>query len=61
MLSVGYKPETYSAGILEFIRVYVAGRGDVSEDEATAWAEDLRGMGEDYFFSLNRYLFVARR
>jgi arsenite methyltransferase len=26
-----------------------------------AWAEDLRAMGEDYFFSLNRYVFVARR
>jgi arsenite methyltransferase len=25
------------------------------------WAEDLRAMGDDYFFSLNRYVFTARR
>jgi len=26
-----------------------------------AWADDLRAMGDDYFFSLNRYVFTARR
>ncbi|MGW5193015.1 hypothetical protein ACWEOO_27460 [Kribbella sp. NPDC004138] len=30
-----------------------------TQDEARAWADDLRGLGESYFFSLNRYLFVA--
>jgi hypothetical protein len=24
-----------------------------------AWADDLAGLGDDYFFSLNRYVFVA--
>jgi hypothetical protein len=33
----------------------------VSVDEAAAWAADLRALGPDYFFSLNRYVFVARR
>ena len=61
MLNVGYEAATYSGGNLEFIRVYVAGRRDVTEEDAAAWADDLRSMGEDYFFSLNRYLFVARR
>jgi arsenite methyltransferase len=32
---------------------------DFVEDHA--WADDLRSMGEDYFFSLNRYVFTARR
>jgi hypothetical protein len=27
--------------------------------DANAWAEDLTGLGADYFFSLNRYLFLA--
>jgi arsenite methyltransferase len=40
---------------------FVGGRGEVSVSEAAAWAEDLRTLGEDYFFSLNRYLFVAAR
>ena len=35
------------------------GHGRVTHDEARAWADDLRGLGESYFFSLNRYLFVA--
>jgi hypothetical protein len=36
-------------------------RGGISEADATAWEQDLAGPGGDYFFSLNRYLFVARR
>ena len=30
-----------------------------SEREVSAWADDLRGLGEDAFFSLNRYVFLA--
>ena len=36
-----------------------AGRGGVPPDEVTAWADDLTSLGRDYFFSLNRYLFIA--
>jgi arsenite methyltransferase len=31
----------------------------VTEAEAQAWAADLIGLGRKYFFSLNRYLFLA--
>ncbi|MDX6644326.1 MAG: arsenite methyltransferase [Miltoncostaeaceae bacterium] len=61
LLNVGDERRTYSAGVLELIAAFVAGRGGVTPDEAEAWAADLRGMGPDYFFSLNRYLFVAVR
>ncbi len=61
MFNVGYQLETFSAGLLEMIAGFVGGRGEVSVDEAAAWAQDLRTLGEDYFFSLNRYLFVATR
>jgi hypothetical protein len=27
----------------------------------TGWAEDLRALGGDYFFRLNRYVFLAVR
>jgi arsenite methyltransferase len=60
MFNVGYRLETFSAGLIEMIAGFVRGRGGVSVDESAAWAEDLRTLGEDYFFSLNRYLFVAR-
>jgi hypothetical protein len=43
------------------VAAYVAGRGGVTAEEATAWADDLESLGDDYFFSLNRYLFVAKR
>lgn len=58
-----WNPHSYSAGIMRAIRGFVAGRGDISEDEAKAWADDLRALGEEgrYFFSLNRYLFTARK
>jgi hypothetical protein len=37
------------------------GRGGVTETEVTAWEQDLAGLGDDYFFSLNRHLFIAQR
>ncbi len=50
ILNHPYDPDTYSAGIIPVIAAFV---GDA------AWADELTGLGEDYFFSLNRYLFVA--
>ena len=35
------------------------GRRGVTDAEAKAWAADLTGLGRKYFFSLNRYLFLA--
>lgn len=61
LLSVGYRQDTFSAGLIGMIARFVAGRRGVGAEDATAWAEDLRGLGDDYFFSLNRYLFVAHQ
>jgi arsenite methyltransferase len=44
--------DDYSRGVMQVIANFV-------DDQA--WAEDLRAMGKDYFFSLNRYVFVAYR
>jgi SAM-dependent methyltransferase len=53
----------YSFGILFAIQRFVASRPEVGEAEAEAWARELRELGArgEYFFSLNRYLFVAHR
>ena len=59
LLNVGYDRDTYSAGLLELVAAFVAGRRGVDADEADAWARDLRTMGARYFFSLTRYLFLA--
>ena len=61
ILNQGADRNTYSAGMLGLVEEYVAGRGGVTADEATAWADDLRSLGDDYFFSINRYVFVATR
>ena len=42
--------DDFSRGILPVIANFV---GDQE------WAADLKSLGEDYFFSLNRYVFVA--
>jgi ubiquinone/menaquinone biosynthesis C-methylase UbiE len=59
LLNVGYRRDTFSAREVPLIAGYVAGRGGVTAEEAAAWKEDLIALGDDYFFSLNRYLFVA--
>jgi arsenite methyltransferase len=38
---------------------FVPGRQGLNERDAQNWAEDLKALGRDYFFSLNRYLFLA--
>ena len=59
ILNAGYDPQTFSAGVIRFIARFVPGHRGVSEAEAQAWAADLTGLGDKYFFSLNRYLFLA--
>jgi arsenite methyltransferase len=52
ILNRGTDPAAFSRGVLPLIADFV---GDPE------WAADLNAMGEDYFFSLNRYVFVAYR
>jgi arsenite methyltransferase len=59
LLNAGYDKDTYSAGLIGFITAFVPGRQGLTEADAAAWADDLIGLGDDYFFSLNRYLFLA--
>jgi ubiquinone/menaquinone biosynthesis C-methylase UbiE len=42
--------DDFSRGVMQVIANFVDDR---------AWAEDLRAMGDDYFFSLNRYVVVG--
>ncbi len=56
-----FDPNTYSHGLIGLIVAFVPGRRGVSKEDVEAWAEDLRRLGGEglYFFSLNRYLFLA--
>ena len=59
VLNVGYERETYSANVLGMIARFASGRQGITAEEASAWEDDLRSLGPNYFFSLNRYVFVA--
>jgi arsenite methyltransferase len=59
VLNAGYDPNTLSAGMIGFINSFVPGRQGLSERDARDWAQDLKTLGDKYFFSLNRYLFLA--
>jgi arsenite methyltransferase len=59
LLNVGYEPATYSGGLIPIIARFVVGRDGWTADDVDAWIDDLRSLGADYFFGLNRYVFLA--
>jgi arsenite methyltransferase len=63
ILNPDFDQNTYSNRLIDLIVSFVSGRCDISDDEAQTWADELRnnaGNGQ-YFFSLNRYLFLGVR
>ena len=58
-----YDPNTFSNRLIDLIVPFVTDRNGITRDEAEGWAQALRQAGGrgDYFFSLNRYLFVAKK
>ena len=58
-----YDPDTYSLTNGRIMADFVVGRQGITRDEVEAWTRDLEQLGQegDYFFSLNRYLFIADR
>jgi len=63
LLNLVYDPATYSVGMMTLIGNFAAGRNGLSAADIAAWREDARRMGDrgEYFFSLNRYVFIAER
>jgi len=62
LINLRYEADSFSAGVIEMMAPTVAPLG-IDPTECAAWAADLRGRTGDgeYFFSVNRYLFRARR
>jgi SAM-dependent methyltransferase len=62
VLDLRHDPASFSGGVIGATRDSAIRQG-VPREAAEAWAADLRGRtGEgDYFFSVNRYLFVAAK
>lgn len=63
MVELSAGEDTYGGSQVQEFARYVAGRNGITDDEARAWKDDLLALAAsgEYFFSLNRYLFVARR
>ena len=53
----------YSANTLKELPRFVSGKDGITETDLRAWSEDQRELNANgaYFFSLNRFLFVARK
>jgi SAM-dependent methyltransferase len=66
MFSPYWQPVSYAAGIMRTIRGYAqanGGKHGLSADEVQGWYDDQLRLIErgEFFFSLNRYAFVATR
>ena len=63
MFNPVFAPNIFSNLLIDLIIPFVSDRQGVTRDEALAWAQELRQLGEkqEYFFSLNRYLFIAKK
>jgi ubiquinone/menaquinone biosynthesis C-methylase UbiE len=63
ILNPEYDPDTYSYRMLSIIVPFVIRHGGIEKEDAKAWAEELKELGNEgkYFFSLNRYLFSVRK
>ena len=63
LLNADYHAETFSHGLVRVMADFAVGRAGVTEQDAATWIEHLDQLGErgDYFFSLNRYLFLAHK
>jgi arsenite methyltransferase len=63
LLNSEYSPDTYSANAVEWLPKAAYKRGVISSTQGKLWVEDLKQLGENgnYFFCVNRFLFVARK
>jgi SAM-dependent methyltransferase len=58
-----YDPDTYSVANGQIMADFAVAQGRMPREEAEAWMRDLQRLGRQgrYFFSLNRYLFLATK
>ena len=62
ILNLRYDPDSFSVGLIGVAKD-AAIRHGIAREEAEAWAANLRSRTADgdYFFSVNRFLFVATK
>lgn len=63
ILNLQYDEDSYSWGLAQIVRKFVAGKKDVSADDLKDWHGEFERLSEAgrYFFSSNRYIFKASK
>jgi ubiquinone/menaquinone biosynthesis C-methylase UbiE len=63
MFNPEFADNTYAKGMLIMMASFAVGRRGVSQADADAWYAEFEALGKQgtFFFSLNRYLFVAEK
>jgi arsenite methyltransferase len=63
LAEIDHRSRTYSLTNGRILADFVLGRQGITRDEVEVWTRDLEERGQEgtYFFSLNRYLFLADR
>lgn len=63
MFNPEFRDDTYGKGMLTTMRSFAVGKDGISESEADAWYAEFTELAaqDRFFFSLNRYLFVAEK
>ena len=58
-----FDPETYGAALLPFIGTFVAGRDDITVDEAQKWVSEQQQLGArgEFYFASTQLCFTATR
>jgi arsenite methyltransferase len=61
MFNPEFEDNTFGKGMLTMIASFAPGRKGVTQSEADAWFAEFAALGKEgkFFFSINRYLFVA--
>jgi ubiquinone/menaquinone biosynthesis C-methylase UbiE len=61
MFNPEFEDNTFGKGMLTMMASFAPGRKGVTQSEADAWFAELAALGKEgkFFFSINRYLFVA--
>jgi len=63
ILNLQFDDDSYSKGLAQVIRDFVARKNDVSADDLEQWHSEFPRLSETsrYFFSANRYIFKASK
>jgi arsenite methyltransferase len=61
MFNPQYRENSYGKRLLDLMASFVGGRQNISKEEVAGWLAEFAELDrqEEFFFSLNRYLFIA--